>query len=178
MVLGIAAKTPMASPDHWQATQITDAAVFYSRLCKWDEHFTDPELGPLPVHRIDKQVWYPLGFSTTALPPHGGSFVADVTSSYEKKLAAVRCYKSQFPPEKKRVWDILEGASRFHGAAAGFERGELFLSLTTTGLHRFSPNGSPCGHAGPRLKTAVVRFDFGRAGKAGHRSCASRGLRP
>ena len=137
VVLGIAAKTPMASPDHWQATQITDAAVFYSRLCKWDDHFTDPSLGPLPVHRVDKQVWYPLGFSTGALPPHGGSFVADVTSVYEKKLAAVKCYKSQFPPEKKRVWDILEGASRFHGASAGFERGELFLSATTIGATDF-----------------------------------------
>ena len=137
VVLGIADKTPMASPDHWQAAQITDAAVFYSRLCKWDEHFRDTECGVLPVHRIDKQVWYPLGFSTAALPPHGGSFVADITASYEAKLAAVRCYKSQFPPEKKRVWDILEGASRLHGASAGFERGELFLSATTVGSTDF-----------------------------------------
>ena len=34
IVLGIADKTPMASPDHWQATQITEAAVCYSRLSK------------------------------------------------------------------------------------------------------------------------------------------------
>ena len=32
IVMGIAGKTPMASPDHWQASQITDAAIFYSRL--------------------------------------------------------------------------------------------------------------------------------------------------
>ncbi|QDT17541.1 PIG-L family deacetylase [Alienimonas californiensis] len=132
VVLGIADKTPMASPDHWQATQITDAAVFYSRLCKWDEHFDH-----LPVHRIDKQVWYPLGFSTTALPPHGGAFVADITATYEKKIAAVKCYKSQFPAEKKRVWSILEGASLSNGAAAGFERGEMFLSATTVGTRDF-----------------------------------------
>ena len=36
VVLGILDKTPLASPDHWQAMQITDAAVFYSRLTKWD----------------------------------------------------------------------------------------------------------------------------------------------
>ena len=132
VVLGIAAKTPMASPDHWQAAQITDAAVFYSRLCKWDEQFDH-----LPVHRIDKQVWYPLGFGTSALPPHGGAFVADVTASYAKKVAAVKCYRSQFPPEKERVWRILEGASLFHGASAGFERGELFLSATTVGTTDF-----------------------------------------
>ena len=39
--------------------------------------------------------------------------------------------------EKRRVWDILEGASHFHGAAAGFERGELFLSATTLGATDF-----------------------------------------
>ena len=32
LVIGFGDKTPMASPDHWQAMQITDAAVFYSRL--------------------------------------------------------------------------------------------------------------------------------------------------
>ncbi len=47
VVIGFGAKTPMASPDHWQAMQITDAAVFYSRLTKWDEHFDN-----LPVHTI------------------------------------------------------------------------------------------------------------------------------
>jgi LmbE family N-acetylglucosaminyl deacetylase len=29
LVLGFGEKTPLASPDHWQAMQITDAAVFY-----------------------------------------------------------------------------------------------------------------------------------------------------
>ena len=46
LVLGIAGKTPLASPDHWQAAQITDAAVFYSRLTKWDDQFDE-----LPAHR-------------------------------------------------------------------------------------------------------------------------------
>ena len=39
LVIGLGDKTPMASPDHWQAMQITDAAVFYSRLTKWDDQF-------------------------------------------------------------------------------------------------------------------------------------------
>ena len=47
IVLGLAGKTPMASPDHWQAMQITDAAVFYARLSKWDDEF-----GGLPVHTV------------------------------------------------------------------------------------------------------------------------------
>ena len=47
LVLGFGEKTPLASPDHWQAMQITDAAVFYSRLTKWDDYFAG-----LPVHTI------------------------------------------------------------------------------------------------------------------------------
>jgi len=30
LVLSIGCKTPLASPDHWQAMQITDAAIFYT----------------------------------------------------------------------------------------------------------------------------------------------------
>ena len=39
VVIGFGGKTVLASPDHYQAMLITDAAVFYSRLTKWDEHF-------------------------------------------------------------------------------------------------------------------------------------------
>lgn len=55
LVLGFGAKTPMASPDHWQAMQITDAAIFYSRLTKWDEYF-----GGLPAHTISRHLHYRL----------------------------------------------------------------------------------------------------------------------
>ena len=52
VVIGIGSKTPMASPDHWQAMQITDAAIFYSRLSKWDQYF-----GDLPVHDVTDGLW-------------------------------------------------------------------------------------------------------------------------
>ena len=55
LVIGLGEKTPTASPDHWQAGQITDAAVFYSRLTKWDEQFDG-----LPVHKIERQIYYSL----------------------------------------------------------------------------------------------------------------------
>lgn len=41
VVIGFGDKTPLASPDHWQAMLITDAAVFYSRLTKWDDDFDE-----------------------------------------------------------------------------------------------------------------------------------------
>ena len=56
LVIGLGDKTPMASPDHWQAMQITDAAVFYSRLTKWDDQFDN-----LTPHIIVRQLYCMLG---------------------------------------------------------------------------------------------------------------------
>ena len=129
LVLGIADRTPMASPDHWQAMQITDAAVFYSRLSKWDEAFDG-----LHVHRIQKQIWYPLGLQTLNHPAGGGAFVSDISATLATKLAAIRAYQTQFPPDKDRVFRLVEGQGRMLGASAGFEAGELLISSTTLGL--------------------------------------------
>ena len=87
IVLGIAGKTPMASPDHWQAAQITDAGVFYSRLTKLDDYF-----GGLPVHTVSKQLWYPLGFRTLESPSGAGYFVVDISETFDLKLAAIKAY--------------------------------------------------------------------------------------
>lgn len=129
IVLGLAGKTPMASPDHWQAMQITDAAVFYARLSKWDDEF-----GGLPVHTVSKQLWYPLGFSPFEWPEGGGRFVVDISSTLELKLAAIRAYESQFPPAKQRVFQLVEGLNRVFGVGAGFEAGELLIGATTVGI--------------------------------------------
>jgi bacillithiol biosynthesis deacetylase BshB1 len=128
IVIGLAAKTPLASPDHYQAVQITDAAVFYSRLSKWDDQF-----GGLPVHTVKKQLWYSLGFSSLELPPAGGHFVVDIGETFAIKLEAIRAYRTQFPPAKDRLFKTLEAQNRFYGGSAGFEVGELFLSPGTLG---------------------------------------------
>lgn len=129
LVLGIADRTPMASPDHWQAMQITDAAVFYSRLSKWDEYFAG-----LPVHRIQRQIWYPLGLQTLNHPPGGGAFVSDISETLPLKIQSIRAYATQFPPEKDRVFRLVEGQGHMLGASAGFQAGELLISATTLGL--------------------------------------------
>ena len=129
LVLGLAGKTPLASPDHWQASQITDAAVFYSRLSKWDAAFDG-----LPVHSVPKQLWYPLGFSTLEIPPVAGHFVMDIGETLDVKLQAIRAYQTQFPPAKARVFQIVESQNRFYGGSAGFEAGELFFSASTLGF--------------------------------------------
>lgn len=130
VVLGLLGKTPMASPDHWQAMQITDAAVFYSRLTKWDEHF-----GGWPPHGIQKQAWFPLGLRQ--LPASdtivGGGFVVDISETLPLKLDAIRAYHTQFPSAKAHVFPLIENQNRMFGASAGFEAGEYFVSTSTLG---------------------------------------------
>lgn len=129
IVMGIAGKTPMASPDHWQAMQITDAAVFYSRLTKWDDEFAG-----LPVHTVRKQIWYPLGFSGADHSDSPHRFVFDISDCLAVKLEAIRAYKTQFPPSKDRVFRLVESQNRYFGAVAGFEAGEMLLTTSTLGI--------------------------------------------
>lgn len=128
LVMGIADKTPMASPDHWQATQITDAAVFYSRLTKWDPHFDH-----LPVHTISAQIWYPLGLKSTTPLPATNQIVMDIGHTLKQKIAAVKCYETQFPSTKSVVFDLVESHNRITGYAAGFQAGEVFYPTTPLG---------------------------------------------
>ncbi|QDT34406.1 PIG-L family deacetylase [Thalassoglobus polymorphus] len=123
VVLGIADKTPMASPDHWQAMQITDAGVFYSRLTKWDAEFDN-----LPVHTVKQLLWYPLGFGSLKSADQPGAFVTDISGCLEQKMAAIRAYKTQFPPEKKRVFTLVESQARLLGQTHNIEAGELLIS--------------------------------------------------
>ena len=128
LIIGFGEKTPLASPDHWQAMQITDAAVFYSRLTKWDEHFDG-----LPVHAVSTQLYFNLSFHTLELPPSAGHFVVDIADTLEVKLAAVRCYETQFPPAKAHVFDRVRNVALHVGGAAGFAAGEVFASPRALG---------------------------------------------
>ena len=129
IVLGLWGKTPLASPDHWQASQITDAGVFYARLTKWDEYFDH-----LPVHTISRQLWYSLAFSTLNPPTGAGHFVVDISETLDQKLTAIRAYETQFPPAKDRVFRLVESQAKLYGTSAGFDAGELLISATTIGV--------------------------------------------
>lgn len=128
LVLGFGEKTPLASPDHFQAMQITDAAVFYSRLTKWEEHFDG-----LPVHTISGYLYYTLAFAALGLPSGAGHLVVDIGSTLETKLAAIRCYETQFPPAKAHVLERVRSFALQQGQAAGYDAGELFTSTRTLG---------------------------------------------
>jgi LmbE family N-acetylglucosaminyl deacetylase len=118
----------MASPDHWQAAQITDAAIFYSRLSKWDEHFDG-----LPVHRIERHVTYSLMFASDYSGKGSCQFVYDISGVMQRKIEAIRCYATQFPPEKEHVFDRVRTLAATCGLAAGFAAGEVLTSTKPLG---------------------------------------------
>jgi bacillithiol biosynthesis deacetylase BshB1 len=120
LVLGLADKTPLASPDHAQAVAITEAAVFYSRLTKWDDTFAG-----LPVHTVPQLLGYFL-FAGVPQVPHGQwPLVVDIAERLETKLAAIACYASQFPPEKAHVYPRVRAMAETVGLMAGCAAGEL-----------------------------------------------------
>lgn len=128
MVIGFGNKTPMASPDHYQAMLITDAAVFYSRLTKWDAYF-----GGLPVHTVQKQLYFQLGYEAPKIPEFGGNITVDISDFLDQKIASVLCYATQFPPEKQQVLERVRGMAVAAGTAAGFAAGEVFTSTRPIG---------------------------------------------
>ena len=92
IVITILGKTVMASPDHYQAELITEGAIFYSRLTKWEKYFNN-----LPVHRIKNILYYPIRSATASLHPEGTtSFFVDITEVIDNKRQALEAYKSQF----------------------------------------------------------------------------------
>src|SRR5947208_12198374 len=128
IVVGFGDKTPLASPDHWQAMQITDAAVFYSRLTQWDQHFDN-----LPVHASQAQLSFPLAFEPEVLGGYPSHFTVDISGTPEQKIAAVRYYQPQIPPGTAHVFDRIRGAAMLAGAAANFAAGETFVSTRPLG---------------------------------------------
>jgi LmbE family N-acetylglucosaminyl deacetylase len=123
IVIGFGSKTPMASPDHYQAMQITDAAVFYSRLTKWEDVFQGTE-----PHVIDRQLYFRLNFEPVPASGIENSITMDITDTLEQKLEAIRCYKTQFPPSKSYIFDRVRGLAIAAGAAANCYAGETFIS--------------------------------------------------
>ncbi|MCG8653441.1 MAG: PIG-L family deacetylase [Pirellulales bacterium] len=120
LVIGFGDKTPMASPDHWQAMQITDAAVFYSRLSKWNEHF-----GELPVHPIERQLYFRLAVEPDTIPGNAHHVIVDVSETIETKIESILCYKTQFE-HKPQIIDRVRAAAVLTGSTAGRAAGESF----------------------------------------------------
>ena len=120
LVIGLGGKTPTASPDHYQASLIIEAAAFYAKLTKWEEHFDG-----LPPHVVPRRLDCFLAFHTLSPADRGATMVVDIGDTLEKKLAAIACYASQFPPVKAQHLDRFRAFAIQQGMAADFAAGEV-----------------------------------------------------
>jgi len=120
LVLSQRGSTPLASPDHFQAYQIAEGGVFYSRLTWWET-----ELGQNPW-AVPLLMYYHTG-REPGLEWTQFSFVVDISDQFDRKMASLRAYESQFgsEKEKQKIFDYYEAMSRFFGLRVGVEYGEL-----------------------------------------------------
>ncbi|MGO8748991.1 MAG: PIG-L family deacetylase [Thermoguttaceae bacterium] len=126
LVLSLGSKTPLASPDHYQAMLITEAAVFYTKLTKWEQHFED-----LPPCAAPVIMYYFLALRSLS-PAAENGLVVDIGDALEKKLSAIACYETQFGG-RSQILDRLRTFNQQHGQAAGFSAGEVLASPATLG---------------------------------------------
>ncbi len=122
-----------AHPDHVQASALVDAARFYAKFVKTD-------LPHDPWH-VPTQFYF---FSTHMKVRVSPSFIYDISSSLEVKMAAIRAFESQFvihPKNAERLPEI-ETEARYWGHQVGVDAGEPFVSkenIRITGsTHLFS----------------------------------------
>ncbi len=128
IVICTAGRTPAASPDHHQGHLLVEAARFYSQLTKWDDRFD----GTAP-YRVPHLVYAPFPFEAEVRHYHG-SFVVDVTTTFEQKMEAIACYSSQFDESRfAKVRHFVSGNNISVGGRCGFAYGEFFALPTVIG---------------------------------------------
>ncbi|MCK6455632.1 MAG: PIG-L family deacetylase [Phycisphaerae bacterium] len=134
ILVGFAGRTVAASPDHWQGQLIAEASRFYSQLTKWNDRFGNTE-----PHRVDHLIYRPVA-RTPENQLWPATFVVDIGDTIEQKLAAVRCYKSQFPGARfAGLEHWIRSAAGYEGGLAGFDYGELYALPRPLGVSDAMP---------------------------------------
>ena len=109
-------------PDHYRTSEIGFEACFLSGLKKLDEE-SEP-------HRPHKIVYSSLYANVTP------SFVVDVSDQFERRMAALFCYQSQYGqsteaaelfPVGQEIRERLGSIARFYGNLIGVKYGEPFV---------------------------------------------------
>lgn len=108
-------------PDHYRACELGYEACFLSGLKKLDE-YTEP-------HRPFKILYS--GLYTNIKP----SFVVDISGQFERRMAALLCYRSQYGvadasglfPDEEEIRERLAAIARFYGNLIGVRYGEPFI---------------------------------------------------
>ena len=114
-------------PDHVAATPLVEAARFWSKLTKTDL--------PGAPHFPERILYYYCVHLRLVGKP---AFVLDISTTWEKKLAAIQCYRSQFitgrPTEPPTFIDLLHHQAAYWGWSIGTAYGEPFASREPIGL--------------------------------------------
>ena len=83
LVIGLGGRHPLGvARPLVRPSMITEAAVFYSRLTKWEQYFDG-----LPVHTVPRLLYAFLAFRQLS-PVAAGGFVVDISDTLETKMAA------------------------------------------------------------------------------------------
>ena len=115
-----------AHPDHVAATQLIEAARFWSKLSKTD--MKGERFHPERIYN-----YYCVHLKMTPQP----AFVLDISEFWEKKFAAISAFHSQFVegrPQSPSFLDKLRDEASYWGKTIGVEYGEPFASREPIGL--------------------------------------------
>jgi N-acetylglucosamine malate deacetylase 1 len=116
-----------AHPDHVAATQLVEAARFWAKLTKSD-------LPGEPCHPQRLYNYYCVHLKLAPQP----AFILDISPFWEQKLAAIRCYQSQFITgrslEPPTFLDQLRDEAAYWGKTIGVRYGEPFTCREPIGL--------------------------------------------
>jgi LmbE family N-acetylglucosaminyl deacetylase len=122
-----------AHPDHVVASELVDAARFWSKLSRTDEE------GQLPLQ--GERFWPPRIFYywSIHLRIHPKSaFVLDISSAIDRRMAAVACYDSQVVQgrgsEHPTILDDIRDRARYWGWTIGCAYAEPFACREEIGV--------------------------------------------
>ena len=110
-----------AHPDHTAATQLVEAARFWSKLTKSD-------LAGDPYHPQRIFYYYCVHLKHVCQP----AFVLDISQHWQRKAAAIACFESQFTTGREHLVPTfhqrLRDEAAYWGKMIGTEYGEPFAS--------------------------------------------------
>jgi len=118
-------------PDHRVASELGRDACFLAGLTRYD--------APGEPHRPFK-VLHALAYREDPVKP---TFVVDISEQFERKMAAIRCYASQFDgvrnageifPTGQDLYSLIEVQSAHYGSLIRVRYGEPFFTHETVGI--------------------------------------------
>ncbi|MEM7785609.1 MAG: bacillithiol biosynthesis deacetylase BshB1 [Planctomycetota bacterium] len=119
-----------AHPDHTAATQLVEAARFWSKLSKTD--MPGERFHPSRIYN-----YYSVHLKIHAQP----AFVLDISDFWDQKLDSLRCYHSQFVQGREDLdppfLDQIRDEAAYWGKTIGVKYGEPYTSREPIGLSGF-----------------------------------------